>query len=123
MSEEVSSIKVAFACMRCGHRVRVPITAVGRQVLCPNCGLALRVPHPGRTDADAETSDGLRLPERAGHARYLEAMEQAAASRSPAPESSNRRRISTLSWVLIAVNTIMLGVVIALVVMWIVKDK
>ncbi len=120
MSEEVGSIRVGFDCPRCGRRNRAPITAIGKQAVCPGCGLTMRVPRPGQADADAETGEGLRLPPRVGHARYLEALEQMAASK-PANPPPPPRRITPLSWVLILFNVIVLGVIVGLVVAWAIR--
>ncbi len=116
MPDEVQSFKFDLTCGRCGHVLRLPITAVGKQTLCPKCGLVLSVTHPGRADDDANQRAGLQLPPRVGHVKYLESLEQSASNR---PIRARRSAsLGRLAWALIILNVIVLAIIVAGVIIW-----
>lgn len=120
MAEQLDQMRIELHCVKCGQRMEVPVRWMGRLVRCTGCQTANRV---GRPEDQTEKAEGLRLPARVSHARYLdEAEQQAAATTSAAALTTEpARRWGWGVWLLIAANAAVAIGAAALIVMKIMR--
>ena len=117
--------RLRFDCNRCKATLHVPIQHVGKMVVCPHCQSPNRVPSPGRKHhEEVDVDDGsLKLPPRAAHAPYHDALEaQTLEAREHRLERTQRRaqhKSRLIWWLLVVVNALVFaGLVTALVMVW-----